>query len=373
MPNPHILDKKRLIDLKDRVFDNWVAQVRCTVPYAEKISEPVLTDTLPAFYDHLVRLVCAEVSTYDRSTIASEHGAERARLTQFNAESIIYELQLFRASVFFVWKQDGVCLVDSQIKIVLDATDEALRNSVSGFILMETMLREQFFSAVAHDLRTPLGTAMMAVKMIRNTDNIEQVNHLVNVASKQHELMSRMISDLLHMMVLKDVKSESLNFEELDLQVIVEQIVEDARLSTGRSISLQADNISGFWDQQAMRRATENLLNNAVKYSWDNSPIEISLKSYRGRAILIVCNLGEPIPADRLETIFQLFRRAEKWKKHGPEGWGIGLPYVRNVAERHAGSISVESSDSTTRFILDVPIDPRPILDATQNQASKES
>jgi signal transduction histidine kinase len=81
------------------------------------------------------------------------------------------------------------------------------------------------------------------------------------------------------------------------------------------------------------------------------------------RALLSVTNTGPSIPVDQMEAIFQLFRRSDKARANrAADGWGIGLPYVRSVAERHAGSIGVESSERSTRFFLDMPRDPVPIL-----------
>lgn len=202
----------------------------------------------------------------------------------------------------------------------------------------------------------------MAIEMIRNTDGSDRIHRLAALASKQHELMSQMIIDLLDTMVLKVSNSRAIDFEELELHSVVEEVVEAAKLSSGRSIAVQAEQISGFWNRQGMRRAIENLVSNAIKYSHSETPIDISLKNRRGHAILVVSNSGEKIPSDQLEAIFQLFRRAERHKNRSLVGWGIGLPYVRSVAERHAGGISVESNESVTRFTLDVPIDPRPFL-----------
>ena len=62
-----------------------------------------------------------------------------------------------------------------------------------------------------------------------------------------------------------------------------------------------------------------------------------------------------------METIFQVFRRAEAAKEGNIEGWGIGLPYVRSVAESHGGSVAVDSAVSRgTTFIIDMPRDARP-------------
>ena len=76
-----------------------------------------------------------------------------------------------------------------------------------------------------------------------------------------------------------------------------------------------------------------------------------------------VHNDGEPIPAEDTESIFQLYRRANVHKE--TEGWGVGLPFVRRVAEAHGGSIMVSSTtaDGTT-FVIDIPADARPFVSA---------
>jgi signal transduction histidine kinase len=78
-----------------------------------------------------------------------------------------------------------------------------------------------------------------------------------------------------------------------------------------------------------------------------------------------VHNEGEPIPLEQIECIFQVFRRAVAAREGSKEGWGIGLPYVRNVAESHGGSVAVDSAAGRgTTFLIDVPTDARPFQDA---------
>ena len=83
------------------------------------------------------------------------------------------------------------------------------------------------------------------------------------------------------------------------------------------------------------------------------------------RMILSVHNEGEPIPADKSRCIFQVFRRADAAKEGNKDGWGIGLPYVRSVAESHGGSVAVDSEVSRgTTFMIDIPVDATPYQDA---------
>ena len=81
------------------------------------------------------------------------------------------------------------------------------------------------------------------------------------------------------------------------------------------------------------------------------------------RVQVLVHNRGAPIAPEDSESIFQLFRRAGN--QEAGEGWGVGLPYVRRVAEAHGGSVLMSSSEEEgTSFVIDVPADARPFAGA---------
>ena len=71
-------------------------------------------------------------------------------------------------------------------------------------------------------------------------------------------------------------------------------------------------------------------------------------------------NEGAPIPLEQTESLFQLYHRAEEARKKSV-GWGVGLPFVRRVAEGHGGSVLVSSTaEEGTTFSIDMPVDARP-------------
>ena len=81
--------------------------------------------------------------------------------------------------------------------------------------------------------------------------------------------------------------------------------------------------------------------------------------------LLTVHNDGDPIPPEQIEAVFQVFRRAEAAKEGERRGWGIGLPYVRSVAESHGGSVQLDSGAGRgTTLSIDVPADARPYQNA---------
>jgi signal transduction histidine kinase len=114
-----------------------------------------------------------------------------------------------------------------------------------------------------------------------------------------------------------------------------------------------------------MKRALENLVGNAVKYGAPDKQIRIKIDEMHERLLLSVHNEGNPIPPEELEDIFQFFQRSLTAKESKKQGWGIGLPYVREVAESHGGSIGVDSAaERGTTFLIDIPVDARPYQNA---------
>ena len=292
------------------------------------------------------------------------HRTERARLTHMDAASVVHEYQLFRATVFRVWGKHQIILSPPDAAIVNKGIDEAVRESVGGFVMMQSAFREQFFAALTHDMRTPLHTAMMAIELLGHQTLGTQAHQLLATTTRQHEILANMVEDLLDTMLMNSPDGIQLEFAEFEVMALVQSVAADAALASGRQIIVSGEAATARWSHGAVRRALENLINNAIKYSDRGTSIAVEFDVALGsRAILSVTNTGPSIPADQVAAIFQLFRRADKAvANRGADGWGIGLPFVRSVAERHAGSIGVESSERTTRFYLDMPLDPVPIL-----------
>jgi len=352
----HSLRLARLLSAKDEVLTTWLAQVRQQIPYACSISLPALVNTLPAFYEHLVLTMAGADEAFDHAGIAAEHGGQRARVTRFNAGSIVHEFQLLRSAIVETWNRAGLTLELDEVGRLNNAIDIALRESLTGFSQAQVQIREQFFSALTHDLRTPLAAASAAVSLIYRASDPVRVQHMAQIAMRQHATLAAMICDLLDMMVF-NAGPAMLDVTHTALLELVEEAVASVALSSGRDLRLRGEQLCGQWHAVAIRRAIENLLNNAVKYSDKGSPIEIAVYAQSGYAIVAVTNAGPPIPEDQTEAIFQLFRRARGDGERGIAGWGIGLPYVRTVAEQHGGSITVDSNETNTTFLLALPLD----------------
>ena len=101
----------------------------------------------------------------------------------------------------------------------------------------------------------------------------------------------------------------------------------------------------------------ENLINNAIKYGSDKSPVTVSLEQNRQKTIIKVHNEGPSIQREKIPQLFEQFQRAKETE--GKKGWGLGLTVVQRMVEAHKGFIEVESDDiKGTTFIITLPNDP---------------
>jgi len=361
-PRPSIT-AQRMLELHDAVFAAWEARVRERVQPARALAHPILLDTLSTFYTNLVESVdpgAARVLAVDGSTMATEHGGERARLTAYSHAALIEEYQIFRWAVFDVLHRHHVVLGQKELHAINGSIDAGIQQAVEGFSLVHSGLRERFAAALTHDLRGPLATTAMGLQLILSTQDPKQVRSVAEKSLANVRRMSSMIEELLHTMAFHGGETLQLTMTDFDIADVVESAQADAVLLHGPRFVVTGAPVRGTWDRPALTRVLENLLGNAVKYSTPGTPITIDTKQVHERLVLSVHNEGPPIPPDEQECIFQMYRRAAAAKRHAQPGWGVGLPYVRAVAESHGGSAGLDTSaERGTTFYVDIPLDGR--------------
>ncbi|HET7061952.1 MAG TPA: HAMP domain-containing sensor histidine kinase [Nitrosospira sp.] len=358
---------RRMLELRDEVFAEWIKRVRQTVKEAEQLSQPILINTFPSLYENLAEAITPDYprATGDEgNTVATEHGGERARLTNYNARSVIAEYQLLRWTTFDVLKLNDVQLNDDEVFVINASIDGSIREAVTAFALAQTVLRERFAATLAHDLRNPLSAAHVLAQLIQRSSDLGKIKEFAGQITDNLGRVDRMIQDLLDAVTFQTGERLPLRLEEFDVQEVAKEVCDQFESVHGPRFRFIGKTVIGWWDRDAIRRALENMIGNAVKYGAPGTPIRIKIDPIDERMLLSVHNEGEPIPPEQIECVFQVFRRAVA-AKEDKEGWGIGLPYVRSVAESHGGSVGVDSSaERGTTFLIDIPVDARPFQDA---------
>lgn len=358
---------RRMLALRDTVFAEWERSVRGAVEQAAELRHPVLIDTLPVFYDNIAEsLSKGHVRTHgaDRTTVAAEHGGERARVTSYDHVALIDEYQLLRRAILEVLPREGVALGAADVVIIDASIDAAIKQAVHAFTLVHNGLRERLAAALTHDLRGPLQAAATALDLIVRMEDVSRIHDVAARASKSVHRMGGMIGELLDSMAFHGGQRVPLDLSNFDIRELAVEVQREAG-PAGAGVELLGASVHGWWDRKALRRALENMLSNARKYGAPDRPVRIKVDEVHERLLLTVHNEGEPIPPGEQEDIFQMYRRAEAAARGEKQGWGIGLPYVRTVAESHGGSVGVDSSrERGTTFVIDIPVDCRPFRSA---------
>jgi PAS domain S-box-containing protein len=228
--------------------------------------------------------------------------------------------------------------------------------------------KDDFLSAAAHDLRTPLttikGHAQILQKRLQRGDGVD-VENLQRGLHRIDSSATRMISlvnDLLDVANIQLGQGALLNRHNVDLVSLARQIVAEQRAVTeAHRIRVHASTpeVIGFWEAGRLERVLANLLSNAIKYSPEGGDIDLSVSSDDSDAVLSVQDQGVGIPAADLPYIFDRFRRGENVSGR-ISGTGIGLAAVRRIVEQHGGTVSVESEEGrgsvfTVRLPLQSP------------------
>jgi signal transduction histidine kinase len=359
---------ERMLALREEVLKHWEHAVRERLSQARDVQPPILLDTMPVFYDNIVESIspdCPRTSAVDGTTVASEHGGERARITAYNHAALIEEYQIFRWAIFHVLDQEGIRLDFRETHAINSSIDSGIQEAVEAFSLVHSGFRERFAAALTHDLRGPLTATVSALELILLSTDPAQIRTFAARALASTQRMGGMVEELLHTMAFHGGQGLYLHLEPVDMRQVVDEVLTDAATAYGPRFEAAGGPVEGWWDRAALKRVLENLISNAVKYGSADTPITVKLDSAYGRLLLSVHNQGAPIPPDEQECIFQMYRRAESARQDDKKGWGIGLPYVRAVTESHGGSVGIDSSMGRgTTFTVDIPLDGRAFHDA---------
>lgn len=351
---------RQLLELRDQLMGDWTAAILADIQRANQLLPPILINTLPTFYDNLVQALAPGYprrNAVEGTSIASAHGDERARMTSYQPHELIAEYQLFKRVFLRMVERERVPLTREQLLQVHESVDAAVLESIAAYTATQERLRQDYVATLAHDLRTPLSTIGMAAVLLARRPEGKHADDLAARIQSNVEHIDAMVRELLDTAALNSAQKLPLDISYFGLRELADEVLRDAPQRPG-PYQLEGDAPAGYWCRRMLRRALENLLRNAWKYGDPERPLRIALSTAPGRASIAVSNSGEPIPEDRIADVFLMFHRHSN---NGVQGWGLGLPFVRHVAESHGGSVLIDSSaERGTTVTMDLPADARP-------------
>lgn len=197
-------------------------------------------------------------------------------------------------------------------------------------------------------------------RLVRGSMSEERLLTELDRSEASLDRMSAVISDLLNVANLQIGRPLMLKRTRTDLMDLVRAVVlEHEHVSERHPIVVEAHvpDLVGNWDSGRLERALANLLSNAMKYSPSGGEITVSMSRHGRQASLSVADRGIGIPQADLPHVFDRFRRGKNVAGKIP-GTGIGLATVRDIVERHGGTIAAKNRDGGGAiFTICLPID----------------
>jgi len=207
-------------------------------------------------------------------------------------------------------------------------------------------MKDIFIADVSHELRTPTTNIGLYLDLLDDAPD-EKRKQYMSVVKEQSQLLTKLVEDILDLSRLAKVRSKRLEFEELDFNLLVQQVVvahKPLAHASGISLiflpSLEKNCVWG--DQEQVERLVSNLVTNAVRYTSDGS-VEVSITKIDDQVCLEVSDTGIGMSDKDLEHIFERFYRGENVRQSRIPGTGLGLAIVKEIVDLHEGRIDVQS------------------------------
>jgi signal transduction histidine kinase len=251
-----------------------------------------------------------------------------------------------RAPIFALSDSELSQLLADQAAVILES--RALIDHAAKVRAREeaTRLKEDFLSAAAHDLKTPLTTVVAQAqflerKALRDPSAPSDLQGLQRIV-REGQRLAALVTDLLDAARMEQGRLVS-DREPVDLGELVTEVVSRHQTSAhGTELDVRGA-IVGNFDRKRIEQLVDNLVENAKKYSPEATPVRVEVWQQDGEARITVLDHGIGIPPTDLPKIFERFSRGSNVDDRKFHGMGLGLYICRGIVEEHGGRIWAES------------------------------
>lgn len=217
-------------------------------------------------------------------------------------------------------------------------------------------MSKDFMANISHEFNTPLAAISGYAEMLLDDElTAQERKDYLHFIQEQASHLAMTCQNILLMVKLDGLEIVSRQEEvRLDESIRKALIVVEEKWLQDRDIELDLEEASIISNPHLLSQVWTNLLDNAFKYSPQDSPITIQARVYEGQFIVHIINQGPPIPEDKLEKIFDKFYQVNESRQVA--GNGLGLSIVRRILELLKGSIYCTSNERETRFTLELEL-----------------
>lgn len=228
-------------------------------------------------------------------------------------------------------------------------------------------MKNDFINNMTHEFKTPISTISLAAQML-NDDSVRKspnmMQHISTVINDETKRLRFQVEKVLQMSMF-DRQKATLKLQEVDANSAIYNIVNTFKLKVEKyggciNASLDAEDPIVNVDEMHFTNVIFNLLDNAVKYRREDTPLELNVVTRNlpnGRIEISIQDNGIGMKKDDLKKIFEKFYRVSTGNRHDVKGFGLGLAYVHKMVTELKGDIRAESElNKGSKFIIILPI-----------------
>ncbi|MBV9498587.1 MAG: HAMP domain-containing protein [Acidobacteriaceae bacterium] len=224
---------------------------------------------------------------------------------------------------------------------------------------IETLLtaERRLLQDVSHELRSPLARLKFAVELARTSSDRDSAMDRIN---KEVERLSSLVSELLEV-TRAESDPENRRADEIAVPGLLKDLVEDSAVEAEAQnkhvrLIINGEPVMAKGDKELLRRAVENVIRNAIRYTPQGSEVEVQLHASEGTCVIGVRDYGPGVPQSSLPNLFKPFYRVETDRSRiAGGGMGLGLSIAERAIALHEGTIRARNASPGLLVEIELP------------------
>lgn len=228
----------------------------------------------------------------------------------------------------------------------------------------EAARKNDLITYLAHDLKTPLTSVVGYLSLLEEAPDMpeEQKAKYVHITLDKALRLEKLINEFFEI-TRYNLQQIVLEKETVDLTFMLVQmtdefypILQEHNNTIRVELPEEKEKLTVYADAEKLARVFNNILRNAVAYSYPTSEILVKCKTDQEKVRIIFQNRGKTIPRQKLDNIFEKFYRLDDARSTNSGGAGLGLAIAKEIVTLHGGSIMADSDNEVTRFTVELPL-----------------
>ena len=280
-------------------------------------------------------------------------------MTYGQSETILYEYNPVEGLYYRVYTKPLMKSVFIQMSGILTSTVLIIIILAFAFhYLIRTVLRQKtleemkddFTNNMTHELKTPIAVAYSATDVLLNfskDDDEAKRQKYLRICKEQLNHLTGLVEQILSMS-MEQRKTFALNREQIALKELIGEVIEQHKLKASKTVTfsfgIEPDDLQINADRTHLRNMVSNLIDNAIKYSNEKVDVRVNVSVKTEYCLIAISDTGIGVASDKQDNIFNKFYRVPHGNVHDVKGYGLGLFYVKTMAEKHHGNVKVKSA-----------------------------